>query len=89
MNTIKMSQTISHDTQLEKVLYTGETLTTCDRAGASRSSDVRLDVRFSSPAISGSSRAGRKEIEEKLMKARHYLKVSSWIIGKQRYSITK
>jgi hypothetical protein len=76
MNTIKMPQRISHDPQLEKVLYTGKTHTTGGRDGAS-------------PGTSGSFRAARKEIQERLMKARHYLQVSSWIIGKQRYSITK
>ncbi|AVA24459.1 organic hydroperoxide resistance protein (plasmid) [Rhizobium sp. CB3171] len=41
-------------TQTDKVLYTGKTHTTGGRDGASRSSDGRLDVKLSSPGISGS-----------------------------------
>ena len=40
-------------TQLEKVLYTAKTHTTGGRDGASRSSDGRLDVKFSSPGSTG------------------------------------
>ena len=39
--------------QTEKVLYTGKTLTTGGRDGASRSSDGRLDIKLTSPGASG------------------------------------
>ena len=42
-------------TRIDNVLYTGKTHTTGGRDGTSRSSDGRLDVRFSSP---GSTRGG-------------------------------
>jgi hypothetical protein len=35
--------------------------------------------------LTASSMTARKEFREKLMKARHYLQVSSEIIGKHRY----
>jgi Ohr subfamily peroxiredoxin len=38
---------------LEKVLYTGKTITTGGRNGASRSSDGRLDIKLSSPGTPG------------------------------------
>lgn len=41
--------------QPEKVLYTGKTLTTGGREGASKSSDGNLDIKLSSP---GSNRPG-------------------------------
>src|SRR5216683_2428795 len=40
-------------THLEKVLYTAKTHTTGGRAGASRSSDGRLDVKLSRPGTPG------------------------------------
>src|SRR5262249_40933798 len=40
--------------QIEKVLYTARTHTTCGRDGASRTSDGRLDVKLSSPGSAGS-----------------------------------
>jgi len=39
--------------QLEHVLYTGKTLTTGGREGASRSTDGRLDIKLSSPGTKG------------------------------------
>ena len=41
------------NTATKKVLYTGKTNTTGGREGASRSSDGRLDIKLSSPGISG------------------------------------
>ena len=40
-------------TQLEKVLYTAKAHTTGGRDGASRTSDGRLDVKLSTPGMSG------------------------------------
>ncbi|MBB6271739.1 organic hydroperoxide reductase OsmC/OhrA [Pedobacter cryoconitis] len=39
--------------KIEKVLYTGKTKTTGGRDGESRSSDDRLNIKLSSPGISG------------------------------------
>lgn len=39
--------------QTEKVVYTGSTLTTGGRDGASKSSDGRLDIKLSSPGSKG------------------------------------
>jgi Ohr subfamily peroxiredoxin len=39
---------------IDKVLYTAKTHTTGGRDGASRTSDGRLDVKLSSPGVSGS-----------------------------------
>jgi Ohr subfamily peroxiredoxin len=41
-------------TRIEKVLYTGKTLTTGGRDGAARSSDGRLDIKLSPPGTTGS-----------------------------------
>ncbi|WP_010587545.1 organic hydroperoxide resistance protein [Schlesneria paludicola] len=40
-------------TQMEKVLYTAKTHTTGGRDGAANSTDGRLDVKLSSPGVSG------------------------------------
>lgn len=40
--------------QIEKVLYTAKTHTTGGKDGAAHSSDGRLEVKLSSPGISGS-----------------------------------
>jgi Ohr subfamily peroxiredoxin len=40
-------------TQIEKVLYTGQTHTTGGRNGTSRSSDGRLDIKLSLPGTAG------------------------------------
>jgi len=54
MNTTEMQKEVNHDTQLKKVLYTGKTHTTGGReGGASRTSDGRLDVKFSIPGGPG------------------------------------
>lgn len=39
--------------KIDRVLYTGKTVTTGGRDGASRSSDGRLDIKLSSPGTSG------------------------------------
>ena len=41
-------------TQLDKVIYTAQTHTTGGRDGAARSSDGRLDIKFTSPGVPGS-----------------------------------
>src|SRR6516165_11201678 len=54
MNTTEIQKEVNHDTQLKKVLYTGKTHTTGGReGGASRTSDGRLDVKFSIPGGPG------------------------------------
>jgi Ohr subfamily peroxiredoxin len=54
MNTTEMQKEVNHDTQPKKVLYTGKTHTTGGReGGASRTSDSRLDVKFSIPGGPG------------------------------------
>ncbi|EJN00057.1 organic hydroperoxide resistance protein [Phyllobacterium sp. YR531] len=39
--------------KIDRVLYTGKTVTTGGRDGASRSSDGRLDIKLSSPGTTG------------------------------------
>ncbi|MEP7452840.1 organic hydroperoxide resistance protein [Phyllobacterium sp. SB3] len=39
--------------KIDRVLYTGKTITTGGRDGASRSSDGRLDIKLSSPGTAG------------------------------------
>jgi Ohr subfamily peroxiredoxin len=49
-----MQKEVNHDTQPKKVLYTAKTHTTGGReGGASRTSDGRLDVKFSIPGGPG------------------------------------
>lgn len=45
-------ETTNHP-QTAKVLYTGKTVTTGGREGASKSSDGRLDIKLTSPGASG------------------------------------
>ena len=54
MNTIEMSKEVNRDTQLKNVAYTAKTHTTGGRdGGGSRTSDGRLDVKFSLPGGPG------------------------------------
>jgi len=54
MNTTEMQKEVNQDTQPKKVLYTAKTHTTGGReGGASRTSDGRLDVKFSIPGGPG------------------------------------
>ncbi|WP_421939777.1 organic hydroperoxide resistance protein [Pedobacter sp.] len=43
----------TNNPQTAKVLYTGKTVTTGGREGASKSSDGRLDIKLTSPGASG------------------------------------
>ena len=80
MNTSEMTKEANHDTQTKKVLYTAKAHTTGGReGGASRTSDGRLDVKFSLPggpgngtnpeqlfrvgAVAGSARNGEFDVE--------------------------
>jgi Ohr subfamily peroxiredoxin len=54
MNTAEMQKESHRDTQLKNVVYTAKTHTTGGRdGGSSRTSDGRLDVKFSIPGGSG------------------------------------
>jgi len=54
MNTIEMPKEVSRDTQLKNIVYTAKTHTTGGRdGGSSRTSDGRLDVKFSIPGGPG------------------------------------
>ncbi len=54
MNTTDTTEKIDHETQPAKVLYTAKAHTTGGReGGASRTSDGRLDVKFSLPGAPG------------------------------------
>src|ERR1044072_3026755 len=49
MNAIETSKEVSRDSQLRNVVYTAKTHTTGGRDGGSRTSDGRLEVKFSIP----------------------------------------